>query len=48
MSVGSLLGNLSYSCVVRVALDMGSEVLKTAFNVQAFTTAPHTARSWTK
>lgn len=37
MSVGSLLGNLSCSCVARVGLDMGSEVLTTAFNIQAFT-----------
>lgn len=28
MSVGSLIGNVSYSGVVRVALGMGSKVLK--------------------
>lgn len=31
-----LLGNLSCCCVARVGPDMGSEVLTTAFNIQAF------------
>lgn len=36
---GSLIGSLSYSCVVRVGLDMGSKVLKTAFKIEAFNMA---------